>query len=120
MLMDDEKSLKYGLYARKSTESDERQALSINSQINEMKQIATKENLVIEKIYKEKHSAKQSRSRPKFVELIADLEKELVNSIIVWSPDRLSRNAGDLGDLVDLMDKDKLWEIRTYNSSLFK
>lgn len=115
MLMDNEKSLKYGLYARKSTESDERQALSIDSQINEMKQIAVKENLLIEKIFEEKHSAKLSRSRPRFIELLSDIEKESVNSIIVWSPDRLSRNAGDLGDLVDLMDQGKLQEIRTYN-----
>ncbi len=113
--MDTEKSLKYGLYARKSTESDERQALSIDSQISEMEQIATKENLLIEKVYREKHSAKLSRSRPQFMELLGDIEKETVNSIIVWSPDRLSRNAGDLGDLVDLMDIGILFEIRTYN-----
>jgi len=115
--MDTEKSLKYGLYARKSTESDERQTLSIDSQISEMEQIASKENLLIVKTYKEKHSAKLSRSRPEFIELLNDIEKELINSIIVWSPDRLSRNAGDLGDLVDLMDLGKLFEIRTYNQT---
>lgn len=115
--MDIEKSLKYGLYARKSTESDERQTLSIDSQISEMKQIAVKENLLIAKTYREKHSAKLSRSRPEFIELLGDIEKESVNSIIVWSPDRLSRNAGDLGDLVDLMDLGKLFEIRTYNQT---
>lgn len=113
--MDEEKSLKYGIYARKSTESDERQALSIESLKKEMEEIAFKENLKIEKEYEEKHSAKESRSRPSFIKLISDLEKELINSILVWSPDRLSRNAGDLGDLVDLMDKGKLMEIRTYN-----
>ncbi len=32
--------IKYVLYARKSTESDERQALSIDSQVKEMLQIA--------------------------------------------------------------------------------
>ncbi|MCX6705291.1 MAG: recombinase family protein, partial [Candidatus Woesebacteria bacterium] len=113
--MDIEKSLKYGLYARKSSESEERQVLSIDSQISEMKQIAEKGNLLIAKTYRENHSAKLSRSRPEFIELLSDIEKEVVNSIIVWSPDRLSRNAGDLGDLVDLMDIGKLFEIRTYN-----
>ena len=33
---------------------------------------------------------------------------------MTWAPDRLSRNAGDLGALVDLMDQDKLVEIRTH------
>jgi len=113
--MDIEKSLKYGLYARKSAESDERQTLSIESQKKEMEEIALKNKLSIEKTYEEKHSAKKSRSRPSFINLITDLEREIINSILVWSPDRLSRNAGDLGDLVDLMDKGKLQEIRTYN-----
>lgn len=113
--MNEEKCLKYGLYVRKSTESDERQALSIESQKKEMEKIASKENLKIEKVYEDKHSAKESRSRPSFINLITDLKQEIINSILVWSPDRLSRNAGDLGDLVDLMDKGKLLEIRTYN-----
>jgi site-specific DNA recombinase len=33
---------------------------------------------------------------------------------MAWAPDRLSRNAGDLGTLVDLMDQKLLIEIRTY------
>lgn len=113
--MENEKGLKYGLYTRKSTESDERQILSIESQIKEMKQIAEKENLEIKEIYEEKHSAKFSRSRQLFTKLLSDINNEIIDSIIVWSPDRLSRNAGDLGDLVDLMDMGKLCEIRTYN-----
>ncbi|MBN1168991.1 recombinase family protein [Candidatus Woesebacteria bacterium] len=113
--MDPQNSLKYGLYARKSSESDERQTLSIESQVKEMQDISNKESLLIEKTYREKHSAKQSRSRPRFIELVDDLENQIVNAIIVWAPDRLSRNAGDLGDLVDLMDKGKLLEIKTYN-----
>jgi hypothetical protein len=35
--------LKYCLYARKSSESDEKQALSIDSQIHEMQKIAEQE-----------------------------------------------------------------------------
>jgi hypothetical protein len=37
--------VRYCLYARKSTESDEKQALSIDSQVKEMLQIAERENL---------------------------------------------------------------------------
>ena len=45
-----EEKLKYCLYARKSTEGDEQQALSIDSQITEMLQIAKRENLNITEI----------------------------------------------------------------------
>jgi len=37
--------------------------------------------------------------------------------VIVWHPDRLSRNAGDLGELVDLMDQKLLVEVRTYGQT---
>jgi site-specific DNA recombinase len=37
-----------------------------------------------------------------------------IPGFLTWAPDRLSRNAGDLGALVDLMDQKLLLEIRTY------
>jgi len=112
-----EEKLKYVLYARKSTESDERQALSIDSQVNEMLQIAEKENLEIVDIRRESKSAKDSDNRPIYREIIEDIRNEQFNAIITWAPDRLSRNAGDLGSLVDLMDQKKLLSIRTYGQT---
>ncbi|MFA6466755.1 MAG: recombinase family protein [Patescibacteria group bacterium] len=109
--------LKYCLYARKSTESDERQALSIDSQVKEMLQIAERENLEIIDIRRESKSAKDSGNRPVFKELIHDISEERFNAILTWAPDRLSRNAGDLGSLVDLMDAKKLLGIRTYGQT---
>ena len=56
--------VKYVLYARKSSEDDERQALSIDSQIKEMLVYANKEWLDVIDIRKESHSAKASWARP--------------------------------------------------------
>lgn len=109
--------VKYCLYARKSTESDEKQALSIDSQVKEMLQIAERENLDIVDIRRESHSAKASGQRPVFNELIRDLNAGRYTGILTWAPDRLSRNAGDLGTLVDLMDEKRLHQIRTYGQS---
>lgn len=106
--------LKYCLYARKSTEQDERQALSIDSQIKEMLELANRDGMNIAEIRKESHSAKASGARPVFNELITDLRSGKFNAILTWAPDRLSRNAGDLGSLVDLMDQKLLHEIRTH------
>jgi site-specific DNA recombinase len=106
--------VKYVLYARKSTESDEKQALSIDSQVKEMLSIAERDNLEIIDIRRESHSAKESGQRPVFRELLEDIRRERFNGILTWAPDRLSRNAGDLGSVVDLMDERKLAEIRTY------
>jgi len=107
-------NVRYCLYARKSTESDELQALSIDSQIKEMLAVAKREGLEVTEIRKESHSAKSSGERPTFNQLIEDIRNETFNGILTWAPDRLSRNAGDLGSLVDLMDQKLLLEIRTY------
>lgn len=105
---------KYCLYARKSTESDELQALSIDSQIKEMLEMAKSENMDIAEVRKESHSAKDSGQRPVFNQLLADIRSGMFSGILCWAPDRLSRNAGDLGSVVDLMDQGHLKEIRTH------
>ena len=106
--------IRYCLYARKSTESDEQQALSIDSQIKEMLELANKEKLEVTEIRRESHSAKASGTRPVYNQLLEDVRVGKFNGILTWAPDRLSRNAGDLGSIVDLMDQKLLLEIRTY------
>jgi len=117
MLDNDTQSLKYCMYARKSSESDERQAMSIDSQIKEMKALAQREGLRIVDTKYESKSAKQSGQRDTYNELLAGLSKNEYNAILTWAPDRLSRNAGDLGSIVDLMDQKKLLQIRTFSQT---
>src|SRR3990167_9546462 len=106
--------VRYCLYARKSTEQDELQALSIDSQIREMAAAAEKEGLNIAEIYREAHSAKESGQRPVFKQMVADIKSGKFTGVIAWDPSRISRNAGDLGSIVDLMDSKSLIDIRTH------
>jgi DNA invertase Pin-like site-specific DNA recombinase len=106
--------VKYCLYSRKSTESEERQVLSIDSQIKEMLELASRENLEVVEIKRESHSAKETGQRPVFNEIIDEIKANKFNGILTWAPDRISRNTGDLGKVVDLMDAGKLHEIRTF------
>lgn len=108
---------RYCIYARKSMEAEERQALSIESQLKEMRLIARRNELKIVAVREEAHSAKLSGSRPVFNQMIQELKAGTYNAILTWAPDRLSRNAGDLGMLVDLMDQEKLISIRTFNQT---
>jgi site-specific DNA recombinase len=109
--------VKYCLYARKSTESDEMQALSIDSQIKEMTAIAERLGLHVIEVKRESHSAKASGQRPVYKELLKEIDQGKFNGVLTWAPDRLSRNAGDLGSLVDLMDQRKLIHIQTYGQT---
>ena len=112
-----EEKLRYCLYCRKSSESEERQVMSIDSQIKEMLNLAEREKLEIVNIKREAHSAKETGQRPVYNEMIADLKEGKFNAILTWAPDRISRNAGDLGMVVDLMDAGKLKEIRTHSQT---
>ena len=109
--------LKYCLYARKSSESDERQAMSIDSQLAEMRALAVNEGLNVVCELQESHSAKDSGKRPVYNQMLAGIAKDEYNAVLTWAPDRLSRNAGDLGSVVDLMDQHKLLHIRTYSQT---
>ncbi|MFC1802281.1 recombinase family protein [Patescibacteria group bacterium] len=106
--------VKYCLYARKSTEQEDKQALSIESQVNEMIELAKREGLNIVETKRESHSSKDVGQRPVYNEMIAEIKQGKFNRILTWAPDRLSHNAGDLGAVVDLMDQKLLHDIRTY------
>ncbi|HUD44474.1 MAG TPA: recombinase family protein [Patescibacteria group bacterium] len=107
----------YCLYARKSSEDDERQAMSIDSQVKEMTDLAQKEGLIIKEVRRESHSAKESGQRAVFKQLLSEIREGVFTGILTWAPDRLSRNAGDLGQLVDLMDQGKLTHIKTFTQA---
>ena len=76
--------------------------------------MANREGLEVVEMKRESHSAKDTGQRPIFNELIKDIRAEKFNGILTWAPDRLSRNAGDLGAIVDLMDQKLLLGIRTH------
>src|SRR3990167_1136024 len=84
--------MKYILYARKSTEEDDRQVLSIEAQFVELKEFAAKEKLEIVASFQEAKTAKEP-GRIKFAEMLAILESGKADGIISWHPDRLARNS---------------------------
>ena len=105
-------TIKYLLYARKSSEQEDRQVLSIESQKSEVETLAKKEGLEIVDRFEESYSAKDP-GRKIFNQVIKQIEKGEANAILTWHPNRLSRNPIDTGYLVYMMDQNKLLEIRT-------
>lgn len=102
----DSKEYTYVIYARKSTESEERQVRSLGDQVLECKDLADKLGLKLAStIVKESESAKEPDIRPKFREMIEDVKKGKYDGIMAWNPDRLARNMKDAGEIIDLLDK---------------
>jgi DNA invertase Pin-like site-specific DNA recombinase len=90
---------KFFLYARKSTDEPDRQVLSIEAQITELKEFAKKENLEIVDIFIESQTAKEP-GRPIFNEMLSRIERGEANGILAWHPDRLARNSVDGGRII--------------------
>jgi len=108
--------LKYFLYARKSSEQEDRQVLSIGSQKSELEALAKREKLQIVERLEESYSAK-APGREIFNVMIKRIEKSEAAGIVAWHPNRLSRNFVDTGYLVYLMNQNRLQDIRTPGQS---
>ncbi len=98
--------VRYALYARKSTTSEDRQASSIEDQIKEcMEKLVSPNNLRIVQVYEESYSAKIADTRPRFNAMINEIENGRIDGVIAWHPDRLSRNMKEAGSIIDLVDR---------------
>jgi DNA invertase Pin-like site-specific DNA recombinase len=102
---------KYFLYARKSTEEDDKQIMSIEAQLFELREFARRENLEILEEFQESKSAK-TPGRERFNEMIAKIEKLDGVGILSWHPDRLARNSVDGGKIIYLVDQKKIASLR--------
>jgi site-specific DNA recombinase len=105
--------IRYFIYARKSSESEDRQVQSIDDQVNRLKKLAGDLNLSIKKTYTEAKSAKKPNNRPIFDEVIQRIENGEADGILCWQINRLSRNPIDSGKLSWLLQQGILKSIQT-------
>ena len=103
--------MKYLLYARKSTDEDDRQLLSIESQLEELRELAQKESITIVQESIESQTAKVP-GRPIFNQMIKEIERGSADGILSWHPDRLARNSVDGGRIIYLLDIEKLQSLK--------
>ena len=96
--------MRYIVYTRKSTEDDDRQVLSIEAQLFELKEFAAKEKLEIVASFEEAKTAKEP-GRIKFAEMLSLIEKGKAEGILSWNPDRLARNSVDGGRIIHMIDR---------------
>ncbi|MEX0917191.1 MAG: recombinase family protein [Candidatus Paceibacterota bacterium] len=105
------KEPKYFLYARKSSEDDDRQVMSIEAQLYELREYARKENLEILTEFQESKSAK-TPGREQFAEMMTRIEAGEAQGILAWHPDRLARNSIDGGRVIYAVDTERITSLR--------
>ena len=103
----------YFLYARKSSESEDRQVQSIDDQIGRLKELAMTQGLEIKEILTESKTAKMPYCRPVFADMIKRIEKGEANGIICWEMNRLFRNPVDQGTIHWLLQQSIIKSIQT-------
>ena len=112
------KSLRYFLYARKSSENEDKQVASIPSQIEELKSLAKQYDLKIVGTLTEEKSAK-APGRPVFSQMIEDIHNGKADGIICWKLDRLARNPIDGGTISWMLQQSRIKHIQTFQRSYY-
>ena len=97
--------MRYFIYCRKSSEAEDRQVASIESQLATLqKTFGDNPDIHIIGVYEEAFSAK-APGRVQFGALLSQIEKGKADGIIAWAPDRLARNSIDGGQVVYMLDR---------------
>jgi DNA invertase Pin-like site-specific DNA recombinase len=114
-------NLRYVLYARKSTIDKERQEKSIPDQIAEcLDRVVKPEHITLKDsdIIRESGSAKEPDIRPEFRKMLDALIAGKYDGIITYHSDRLARNMKEAGEIIDLLDKGIIKDLR-FATSVF-
>ena len=117
--MENEKQkIKYFLYARKSSEAEDRQVASIDAQIDELNKLAQEFKLTVVDTITESKSAK-APGRKEFNGMMDRLQKGEATGILCWKIDRLARNPVDSGRISWMLQQGVIQQIQTYGRSYY-
>lgn len=112
--------LKVADYSRKSSEGEDKQALSIQSQIDEAYRIAEYYKLSpFVEIFRESKSAKTEGVRPEFTRMKEMIKNGEIDAIVCWKADRLARNMTEGGEIIDLLSSGTLKAIITHDKVFY-
>jgi len=105
---------RYVVYLRKSTDDETKQVRSLEDQEVECRALARQMGIIIreEDIIKESASAKKSGNRPLFDQMISGFKTGKYQGLLSWSPDRLSRNMKEAGEIIEMLDSGEIQDLQ--------
>lgn len=104
---------RYVIYLRKSTDDERKQVRSIEDQRKECLDLAKRMGIKVrpDDIFEERFSAKTSGKREVFNAMMNGFEIGRYHGLISWSPDRLSRNMLEGGQIIEHVDHEKIQDL---------
>ena len=107
---------KYFIYCRKSTDTEDKQVMSLDAQLSELNSIAQREGLPVVRTFTESKSAK-GPGREVFNDMLRRIQRGEAQAVLTWKLDRLARNFDDGGKIIGLLQRGVIQEIRTFDKS---
>ena len=109
---------RYVMYLRKSTDDEAKQVRSLEDQQTECQFLADQIGVKVrdEDIFIESASAKKSGNRPIFDTMLMGFKTGKYHGLLAWSPDRLSRNMKEAGEIIEMIDLEQIQDLhfKTY------
>ncbi|MDQ5982440.1 MAG: site-specific recombinase [Patescibacteria group bacterium] len=104
----------YVIYLRKSTDDEAKQVRSIDDQRDECLTLAKQLNIDPKRvtILEESASAKKSGNRLIFNDMLRGFRTGKYHGLISWSPDRISRNMKEAGEVIEMIDEEIIQDLR--------
>lgn len=104
--MDNEEKKIAGIYIRVSTEDQAREGFSLGEQEEKLRALCKYKGFEIFKVYKDAGiSAKDMKNRPAFQQMLEDMKNGLINYIVAYKLDRVTRSVRDLEVLISTLEK---------------
>ena len=95
------------IYVRQSLDRDGKGA-AVDRQLTECRKLAKRHQVAVRHEYVDNDVSATKGTRPAFQDLLADIRRGSVSTIIVWHTDRLYRRVRDLVELVELAEQHAL------------
>ena len=104
--------MKYFIYCRKSSESEDKQMLSLPAQERELTEFANNCGIHVVDVISESKSAFKT-GRDGYTSMLARIEQGEADAVLTWQANRIARNSLDGGNFIYLMDEGKIQELKT-------
>lgn len=91
--------IKVGIYIRVSTEDQVREGHSLDEQEVRLKNFCLAKGYEFYKIYKDAGISAKNTNRPKFQEMMKDMNDKKITLILAYKLDRITRSVRDLENL---------------------